>query len=115
MPEVLIPTPYPSGKARTWKNVFPVPLAPGNDNLREYRYIDQILEAIAMNNRMDSRTPEELQAHLTEDALNQIRDRLAKAGKNEEKRKLVFVDAGMFLFYLREVFANFASAYREHK
>jgi hypothetical protein len=113
MPEQVYPTPNADGTARTWNEVFPI--WANKDDQLEWRIIDSILEAIAMNNRFGSKTPEELEFSLAETAQEKLARELDKAGDNLEERQDWLRSYGAFTYYLPLVFQNLGGAYRVYK
>lgn len=140
MPEVVYPSNDADGNSRTWDQVFPIWKNDDDDN--DWRIIDQILEAIAMNNRFGGKEPDALRAEMiayytgivkeTLDGLNgephnhkeefpgksptEI-DILIPADRKKiiEERGKYFRILGRYLFYIDEVFKNLGGAYREYK
>jgi hypothetical protein len=140
MPEVVVPTPSADGSRRTWNQVFPI--WDNDDEDTEWRVIDQILEAIAMNSRFGDKTADELKIHLMSTQHAFFVEEFAKLNgephnhkeefplvergatqdqipedrkKIMEDRQRCFKSYGKWMFYLEEVFANLGGAYREYK
>jgi len=140
MPEIVYPSPDADGKPRTWNDVFPI--WQNDDEDTEWRIIDQILEAVAINNRFGGKTPAALRAHIIKSQTEWFAEELAKntgsphdhktefPGKNWaeilellpedrkqdlEERAILFKSLGKWLFYIDQVFANLGGAYREYK
>ncbi len=137
MPEVVVAT-----EGRTWDVVFPI--WKNDDQDSEWRIINMILEAIAMNNRFGGKTNEELKATLIKEQHEHYKELFQKLEGGEhdhkaegfdhntfgcgkgcevpedrtkmmEERALKFRFYGEWRFYLDEVFNNLAGAYREYK
>lgn len=114
MPEVVYPSPDAEGNSRTWDVVFPI-WKNDNDN-SEWRTINTILEAIAMNNRFGGKTVEELRGHLNNEIMVNCHKFLEEVGtENLEEREKLFRQLGQYLYYVAQVFQNLGGAYREHK
>lgn len=142
MPEVVYPANAEDGSSRTWDQVFPI--WNNDDEPYEWQLIDQILEAIAMNNRFGDKTPEQLRDHLLRRNLDLFTEQLAKLeGERHkhseefpdvdhydrgcscpipedrkelmEKRRKTFESCGRVMFYLYRVFDELGGAYREFK
>jgi hypothetical protein len=111
MPQVVVATPK-DGKDRTWHDVFPI--WPVEDD-PDYTYINEILESIAMNARMGSRTNEEQKAHLIKLVTDNYRKTIEDVSLPLEKRNKEFASFGRYMWYIEEVFANLAGSYREWK
>jgi hypothetical protein len=139
MPEVV----YPKNKgkqSRTWNEVFPI--WDQNAEQTDWRVINEILEAIAMNNRFGGKTPAQLKKHIQgsidkwlakelEENLAEFQalsnpelhglngvlksDITPEHEKAEEKRRSLFATYGRYSYYIKEVFANLGGAYREFK
>lgn len=114
MPEVVYPTPDAEGNSRTWDQVFPIWK---NDNdQKEWRTVNTILEAVAMNNRFGGKTPDQLKEHLRQQILDNCHKFLEETGtENLEERQNLFGQLGQYLYYVQMVFENLGGAYREHK
>lgn len=106
MPEVV----YAKGD-RTWEQVFPILEVEGN---HEWRVIDSVLEAIAMNNRFGDKTPRQLRNWWIERVLEET-EKLLEKEADPQKRLDIFRDCGVNLYYLDRVFRNLGGAYREYK
>jgi hypothetical protein len=105
MPEVV----YPSGD-RTWDQVFPdIP-----DGADDWKVINDVLYAIALNNRFGDRNFVKLQAELTEQVRSNLQNFLSTA-KTEDEKANIRKSAEMYDKYIPEVFKNLGGAYREHK
>jgi len=142
MPEVVYPKPAEDGSPRTWDQVFPI--WNNDDEVYEWQLINQILEAIAMNNRFGDETPEQLQARLMKVNTEWVTEKVAKLEggvhkhKEEfpeadhsdlgcgcpvpedrkellEKRHAAFESYGRVMFYLQRIFEELGGAYREWK
>src|SRR6185369_3854954 len=109
MPEVVYPTQDAEGNPRNWDDVFPVWKS---DDDVDWRVVNGILEAIAMNNRFGDKTPEQLKESMIEYALSQTDVFLEKDGFKTEERTLTFSSLGRHLYYIRKVFENLGGAYR---
>jgi vacuolar-type H+-ATPase subunit E/Vma4 len=140
MPEVVYPTPDANGKSRTWDDVFPIWKL--NAENTEWRVINNILEAIAMNNRFGEKTADEMRQHLLDNALNSVSGYLEenesklrelpnpesgsygllnKEDITEAHQKILderitdWQTYGKYAFYIIRIFENLGGAYREHK
>lgn len=142
MPEVVYPKPAEDGSPRTWDQVFPI--WKNDDEAYEWQLINQILEAIAMNNRFGGETVKQLQARLIKVNTEWFTEKLAKLEgephKHEEEfpeanhldlrcscpvpedrkellkeRRQVFESYGRVMFYLQRIFEELGGAYREWK
>jgi hypothetical protein len=139
MPEVVYATPAEDGTHRNWDDVFPVWKQNAENN--EWRVINEILEVVAMNNRMGTKTPEELKQHLIEvvtrnndemlednlkklqalpnpkmGALGPLKEDITKEHEKVlEERKNTMYTYGLYRYYIDKVFANLGGAYREWK
>lgn len=142
MPEVVYPKNAEDGSQRTWDQAFPI--WNNDDEAYEWQLIDQILEAIAMNNRFGDETPTQLrdrllQANLehfeaklreVEGGIHKHREEFPEAEHTDrgcgcpvpedrkammEKRHKLFESWGRVSFYLFRIFEELGGAYREFK
>ena len=139
MPEVVVPTKDPTtGQERTWNEVFPI--WNNDDEDTEWRVINQLLETIAINNRMGGKSLKVLKETIrksqiefytrrldetrpaTELDINykthpELKDEASIASRAEvlAQRAHVFEYLGKWMYYLDVVFENFDHAYREYK
>jgi hypothetical protein len=140
MPQVIYPSADENGVTRTWDQVFPI--WKNDDENTEWRVIDMILEAIAMNSRFGNENVEQMRARLKKTQHDFFAEELAKCvgdphdyraefpdmDRNEirtalpadrcdlmEKRRVLFTSYGKWMFYIDTVLDNLGGAYREHK
>jgi len=134
MPEVVY-----AKSGEDWNKVFPI----WDQNVENYewRIINSILEAIAMNNRFGGKSTEELKASILVGIKEQVNEELNKtlialqalpnpeAGMfgakvediNEDHQKVLdtrrnyWAEYGRWSYYLDAVFENLGGAYREYK
>lgn len=115
MPEVVRPTPTKRGRDRNWDEVFPIWKKENDPDNIEGRVINQVLYAIAMDNRMVGTSREELKQQLLDNALRSVNEYLTEDGMNIEERSKTLLVYGQTIYYINEIFNNLGDVYREHK